>query len=189
MRLFKHRLQVCSSAADSTFKPLLSISVFLAHEMIRFAEVKAIFAFRVRQASHRKSLVLKIISWDNMVATSDKSTTTTSLSSVHDLHWSRMVQIVYEERVDVEDAGDANALWVWNTDWCCEPLEDEDQEKAKSGNAPVSAVSLVLETDEWCELHDELTQGSHFFAAEMAAATVMAKTGSDRGRLTAILLP
>ncbi|GKZ01086.1 hypothetical protein MPSEU_001060200 [Mayamaea pseudoterrestris] len=198
VRLLKHRLQVTATGeVDVKVTQLSTIAIFMAQEMIRYAETKAIFAFRVRQASrHTKTcLVLRLISWDNFVATNKDATLLDD--DIHSLHWKRMVQVVYEETMDIDPFDESNTknLWMWSTDWCCEPIavqhhgDDKDEKKTSSTNSPVSAVNLTLEADEWKELSNEIKSGSAFFPAAVAAATVMAKTGSERASLSAIFLP
>jgi hypothetical protein len=192
MRLLKHRLQVKrfdENTGTTIMTPLLSISAFVGHEMIRYAETKAIFAFRIRQDKPRKTcLVLRIISWDNFVATSDD--VSISDGGVHWPQWKRMLQVVYEETMDLETVMNTKNLWMWSTDWCCEPIaEQQGDEKKTSSNTPVSAVNLVIEAEEWNELFNELKCGSAIFPSEVAAATVIAKTGSNKASLSAIFLP
>lgn len=202
IRLLKHRL-VVKDDQDTLLRPFVSISAFIAWEMIRYAENKAIFAFRVQQQQQQQSkshkskhcLVLRIINWDNLAASSEQCTQSTfDGDTVYHLKWKRMVQLVFEVANDSEATStddtdnNKNPMWMWSNtnDWCCEI--DQQDEKKTATNLPASVVHIVLEKEEWNRLHAELQHGSSFLSEEVRAATVLAKTGSTTADLAAIFL-
>lgn len=156
-RFLKHRLVLLDDSPPSPLSPtaahiavattarqLQTVSSFVAHEMIRYAETKAIFTFVVsirsddaaatalpgtyrRNTSHqdrRRVLFLRLVSWDTTTATGvlADSNTTSSCDAIVP-QWRRSSKILYcEETVDDAAKDDGSLLWMWTSttqDWCC----------------------------------------------------------------------
>lgn len=162
MRLLKHRVQ-WGGPSHAT------VMDFVAHEMIRYAETKAIFAFEVRQENDEDSLWLRLISWDGKAATIGDGVT----DAQGKLQWKRLVQIMFEQTTRQSSTTEPSE-WLWTTDWCCAP---DKEEKQGPENTPPSVVQLCLEQIEWLAVKDALVRGSSFHPATVREATIMAKTG------------
>ena len=126
--------------------PLQTISAFVAHEMVRYAETKAIFTFVVRQeeTSQEKRaapqlLFLRLVSWDTAAATSNRNLVAALPAccpdekdgSFRNLPWRRVCKIIFEETTGGDGTSHSSdgqhdpssSLWAWTTasDWCCPP--------------------------------------------------------------------
>jgi hypothetical protein len=125
-------------------RPLGSCSSFLARELVRYAESKAIFTFVVRRDAEEKNddgkcLLLRLLSWETAMATSfDDENEKISLSSSSSskpslrLRFTKVAKIVFEETTDPaakakghsanhQDNG-APTQWFWGgVDLCCLP--------------------------------------------------------------------
>jgi hypothetical protein len=182
VRFYKHRLE----GPDG--QPLLSSLAFVTHEMIRYAEGKAIFSLVVRNegSSGGKSaaLVLQLVGWDRFGARSYANETTGELA------WSRLAKILYEERHLPTTYKPSATNWMWNDgDWCCPPTpppssetgqddtDDATNPTTMSDSLLQSYISLYLESQEWDRLKTELGTASGGCSKEMAAATYLAKNG------------
>ncbi|MGK3749332.1 MAG: hypothetical protein ACI8RD_001626 [Bacillariaceae sp.] len=128
-RLWKHRLFIPSikqndaSFVHPKYRPLGSCSSFLARELVRYAESKAIFTFVVRcednysgmEETSNKCLLLRLLSWETTMATSfeefspcfssqDSSNNSNDISksrrNLHRLNFRRITKIVFEETID-----------------------------------------------------------------------------------------
>jgi hypothetical protein len=182
IRFLKHRLSV---TYGSTRQPLVNVSVFLAHEMIRYAENKAIFVFRVQQSSSHKCLVLRLISWDNVGAVSEYCRKSND-DAVYQLQWRRMFKVIFEE--DVVSKADSANVWMWTDDLCCQPVRPFEEEKRATPSTSASAVQLALDEEEWKLLYEELVLGADFIHPDVQKATAMTRTGSDTARLSTIFV-
>ena len=125
-----------------TTKPLGSCSSFLARELVRYAESKAIFTFVVRRDAEEeknddddKCLLLRLLSWETAMATSfvDESAKRSSPKPSLRLRFTKVAKIVFEETADPtanakghlaanhQDNGGATQ-WFWGgVDLCCPP--------------------------------------------------------------------
>ena len=206
-RLLKHRLSV--SLADNTTTARVSdCASFLARELIRYAEAKAIFTFIIAVESQdgktnmaTRSLLLRLVSWDTTLSTRFES------KDNQRLHWEPVAKIVYEETWDKSRSGNGSDVttWVWGgVDLCCTPQKANDKSDDITSNDPatggeglvprkVSSVRLQLPHDEWLEVRKALIEGSRMFPKAVADATILAKLGrfgiaSNNLGLTAIPL-
>jgi HECT-like Ubiquitin-conjugating enzyme (E2)-binding/MYND finger len=183
-RLLKHQLVLLKQ--DGPVTRMQTVSSFLVHEMIRFAETKAIFTFVVSDDSmvgHKRLLFLRLVSWDTTAASSSEAGR--EQDNVYQIpKWKRRSKILYEEAADAEYTG--GSLWMWTTqDWCCPPPGGSKEEKAEPptvDNRPTetqsaSVVRLCLPTQEWKRLRAELQETSQFYAKEVINATITAKLG------------
>eukprot|EP00539_Tryblionella_compressa_P018549 CAMPEP_0178861040 /NCGR_PEP_ID=MMETSP0747-20121128/2063_1 /TAXON_ID=913974 /ORGANISM="Nitzschia punctata, Strain CCMP561" /LENGTH=283 /DNA_ID=CAMNT_0020527531 /DNA_START=1 /DNA_END=852 /DNA_ORIENTATION=+ len=158
-RFWKHRLsttvnmQSTQSASLPYYsktswktKSVGSCSSFLAREMVRYAESKAIFTFVVRRENYNTSnsenrvrcLLLRLLSWETTMAFSGQDRgkkvrqRRTDLSSgssggeSHRLDFQRVAKLVFEEtleRIAGTAASDDNnpiSQWIWGgVDLCC----------------------------------------------------------------------
>ena len=117
--------------------PLISADSFVAHEMIRYAETKAIFTFMVERKDdaglsfQRRVLLLKLLSWDSQVATSsDVSYVSSDGHLVQEVNLRKAAKMIFEETwLDSRQKGakdtrnnDDISSWVWGgADLCCQP--------------------------------------------------------------------
>ena len=157
-RFLKHRLvfqdkpeethdKTMSSSDDagfcetSEFSPLTSCACFVAHEMIRYAETKAIFTFVVEQTetgdNERHFLLLKLLSWGSQIATS-KETQFLEIDGndshlIQDVCFKKTAKIIFEETTvgvgnsedrEIQPHNDTDDIsnWIWGgADLCCLP--------------------------------------------------------------------
>jgi hypothetical protein len=186
-RFWKHRLETTSGS---------SISEFVSHEMIRYAEQKAIFNFRVVQqdcSSSSRSLLLRLLNWDTM-GTDSNNTGEEEVDGCCSLEWRRMVQIVYEETVSstsssaTETFDKNDPMWMWTQDWCCPPIDTSKDQKDDDTEAlfSVSIVNLFIDKEEWHKLRSDLHAGSRFYTDAIRQATIMVKTGKPARSTTGI---
>lgn len=126
-------------------KPLMDSHSFIAHEMIRYAETKAIFTFIVERGKvgrsnsygsalpHKRQrlLLLKLLSWDSQFVTSkDVSFIEDDRQHNHllqDVHFRSTAKIFFEETwlesndTSYDESGDISS-WIWGgSDRCCLP--------------------------------------------------------------------
>lgn len=136
-RFLKHRLVTCKQL-ETDFTPLTGCASFVAHEMIRYAETKAIFTFVVeRNESYDTTkedrthiLLLKLLSWDSQLACSEFDDNE-RLQQVQNVQFRKTAKIIYEESwfdgkqgSDTMVSGDNTDIssWVWGgADLCCLP--------------------------------------------------------------------
>ena len=204
-RLLKHRLSIPSTMVDggntseAHHRPLSSCASFLAREMVRYAEAKAIFTFIVTldmpQMSfasnvYSKCILLRLVSWDCNIATNFEGQTTK-------LNFRRYAKIVFEETYDrrAKHAG----TWVWGgTDLCCPPLTGTDEKSTSTAEndqeRKVSTARLALREEEYLETLASLRAGKALFSSAIAAATILVKMGTmpstnDTSRLGLTAIP
>jgi hypothetical protein len=178
-RFLKHRLTYGKDTRVS------SSASFLARELVRYAEAKAIFTFIVGvEASEskvpQKCLLLRLVSWDTAMANRFEEP-----SSNHRLDFSRVAKVVYEETVDkLADNYNSEDVtnWVWGgVDLCCIPgtsgeLHNSDS-VADLSSRQISTVRLHLPLDEWEEVRQSLVEGASVFPKSVAEATILVKLG------------
>ena len=155
-RLLKHR--VIWSLPDCR---TVSVLDFVARELIRYADAKAIFAFQVRchRYPHRR-LLLRLLSWDTEAAASgevlrDSGPSTLcegGLAVVLRPHWRKLLQVLFEEvdapvaaDNDDDDAAVRAPSWLWTQgDWCCPPAVSGKAVGSSSGpNHTVGAAGVA----------------------------------------------
>lgn len=187
VRLFKHRLRTDPgsffgfqrSSIFNSFKRNTCAS-FLAHEMVRYAETYGVFTFEIAVPyfgttelaaesgeSHRQSfLVLKILSWDNRIASTEyfKGQVEKVNGYLH-LEFVTVVKVFYEITDKIRHSNiEVPTMSQWSAiDFCCLPEED----KAFKGKS-TSSVRIYLPDEEWKELHDTLKDGKRFFSDSMS---------------------
>lgn len=179
-RFLKHRLSYGKNTRVS------SCASFLARELVRYADAKAIFTFIVGvEASEsskvpRKCLLLRLVSWDTVMATRFEES-----SSNHCLNFTRIAKVVYEETLDkLADNHNSDDVtnWVWGgVDLCCIPgtsngLHNSDS-VADLSSGQMSTVRLHLPLDEWEEVRQSLVEGASVFSKSVAEATILVKLG------------
>ena len=152
-RFLKHRLVTreepkVSDDARSTdqnsttkvprFVPLTPCSRFVAREMIRYAETKAIFTFVVERNEpgvQGRLLLLELLSWDSQFAINADVTYLESIQGgshlVQDVCFQRTAKIIFEETwLDLNISADTRSKnetedissWIWGgADLCCLP--------------------------------------------------------------------
>jgi hypothetical protein len=188
-RLLKHRLLV-----GSTNHELSSCASFLAREMVRYAESKAIFTFIIgvndggsmHAPTTTKCLLLRLVSWDTNIAT--------EVLHSERLDFRKVAKIVFEEMLDKFNETDDVTKWVWGgVDLCCLPLGGEqDNQSSEDRIGKVSTVRLQLPPDEYDQVLSDLLKNSNQFSKCITDATIMMKMGMDASRnnlgLTAISL-
>jgi hypothetical protein len=209
-RLLQHRLAIGSNTSTTTnrHRRLSSCASFLAREMVRYADSKAIFTFVVtleegsaKKQQPRNCILLRLVSWDTNMAT-----TFIEESSSQRLHFQRVAKIVFEETHDKlanssnnKNASDDPTTWEWGgVDLCCTPLnnkvgDDGPSDENNSTNGKVSTVRVYLQQDEYDEVLHSLREGSGLFSKAVAEATTLVKmgvasTGNEGLGLTAIPL-
>lgn len=141
-RLYKHQVKVGT--------PLQTCSAFVIHELVRYAETKAIFSCIVLSDRGGSSVSLRLVSWDtfSLVSSSTTIQKEDSFMPVEDEDtdravnlappgraWCRTAKVLYSVQRAAVTAGlfstahvDANAnaasedVWLWaQPDWCCPP--------------------------------------------------------------------
>jgi WD40 repeat protein len=179
-RLWKHRLAIIESTEARSFpttaaipnnavplaktRPMASCMSFLAREMVRYAESKAIFTFVVgldqevfadaKGKNNNRYLLLRLLSWETAAAWSDK--TTRGLAISPRLKFYRVAKIIFEEVVDPtvngltkHQIGNEFALgqqWIWGgVDLCCPP-GTAGQHGALEMNGRIAPVALLQPT-------------------------------------------
>ena len=182
LRLLKHRLSTSHPFDDSLQRH--SCDSFVAHEIIRYAESKAIFTFVVATASHRKCLLLQLLSWDTRFADSNESK--------HDdmkrdeLRFRRVVKVIYEETLDTaENSIVGSVAWNWgNLDLCCiDGMKTEATINAtnSTGNTGKASVRISVSIHEWNEFKKALLNGSSMFLAkEVIDTTILLTLGEEK---------
>jgi hypothetical protein len=192
-RLLKHRLSIESSQKGKYSRPVSTCASFLARELVRYAEAKAIFTFVVgieqsgsnsnNNAAHKRCLLLRLLSWDSIVAT--KFETPEPAATSGRVRFERVAKIVYEETFD-KTADDDITNWVWGgVDLCCPPQNENpnDERTPRSIDSleadRISTVRLHLHRDEYNEVRQNLAKGSNFFSKSVVEATIMIKMGSS----------
>jgi hypothetical protein len=186
-RLFKHRLSVSSGTNGSN--RLSSCASFLAREMARYAEAKAMFNFVVAldepSQMHKKCLLLRLVSWDTNMATSYQT-------SSRRLDFRRVAKIVFEETYDklAGNQGSDVTKWVWGgVDLCCAPLNGMPSDPNEDSMMKVSIVRLLLQQDEYDEVLESFREGSNQFSKDVAEATILVKMGTSNNSLGLTAIP
>jgi hypothetical protein len=186
-RLLNHRLSMQSNPSGS-FKsiPVTSCASFIARELIRYAEAKAIFTFIVSPESstdHRpQCLLLRLLSWDAVMAWDFQS------ESSFQPRFRRVAKIVYEVTDDKLSPGgghnsDDITSWVWGgVDLCCTPdmqMDPSSMVTQNNSDQVVSTVRLRLPEDEWDEVKQSLhhSPGGIAFSKSVVDATILVKLG------------
>ena len=191
-RFLKHRFSIRSThqmdAVGIRVVPMSACSSFVARELVRYAETKAIFTFIVgvdssEPVTRRRCLLLRVLSWDVFLATTYKS------SSSQRLHFDRVAKIVYEETHNKLATGDdKNISWVWGgVDLCCLPRDvniagDNDSYTRQNDSfrvAQKSAVRLQLPQEEWEEVRLSLIDGNRWFSKSVSEATILVTMGRN----------
>lgn len=183
-RLLKHQLLV-----GSTKKELTSCASFLAREMVRYAESKAIFTFIIgvnsnvgstqHAANIAKCLLLRLVSWDTNIATA-------VVNNTERLKFRKVAKLVFEETLDMfkkNETEDDVTKWVWGgVDLCCIPLVAERQDGQSDSPeklGQVSTVRIQLPSDEYDRVLRDLRRNSHLFSKSVSDATIKMKMGME----------
>ena len=182
LRLLKHRLSTSHTFDDSFQRH--SCDSFVAHEIIRYAESKAIFTFVVATASHKNCLLLHLLSWDTRLADSNESKHDAMKRDT--LRFRRVVKVIYEETLDkAENSVVGSAAWNWgNLDLCC--MDDLKTKAAtnttnSTGMTGKASVRLSLSIHEWNEFKISLLNGSNLFLAkEVVDTTIVLTLGKEK---------
>ncbi|KAL3935603.1 MAG: hypothetical protein SGBAC_008912 [Bacillariaceae sp.] len=194
-RLLKHRLLI-GSGGDPSVLPGLPIATesielsscasFLAREMVRYAESKAIFTFviGVDDGEEQKDmcLLLRLVSWDTTIATEASS------KEGDGLIFQKVAKVVYEEVVDEIGNNNNNnnnntsedpSQWVWGgVDLCCILPGVKESGNANHHNLDkVSTVRLQLPVDEYEAVKMDLQARSHLIPKSIKEATILIKMG------------
>lgn len=191
-RLLKHRL---SSKSDKEWNILHSCASFVAHEIVRYAESKAIYTFVVSVRSegtpdsHPKCILLKLLSWDTRQA---KSIDSNVMEETDLLHFKPVVRVIYEianDRDSIHDNDDDPMSWTWGgVDMCCLPdnaraQQNRMNESEQARQLPSAAsVRLCLLQEEWDELEQTLVESSKYFSKAVTDATILVKLGPKQER-------
>lgn len=192
-RLLNHRLSSSLATSESgiTAAPVTSCASFVARELVRYAESKAIFTFIVSTEKRTKNknghlpqcLLLRLLSWDTAMAWDFEA----DPSSRCKPKFRRVAKIVYEVTNDKLSAGHNNndsddiTTWVWGgVDLCCTPdgrLANNEGQTNNNGDEQVaSTVRLQLPVDEWDEVSTTLQETS-LFSKAVVDATILIKLG------------
>lgn len=215
-RLLKHRISVPRKKVISddpsvrgpppslTQRLLSSCASFLAREMIRYAESKAIFTFIVTleqpvmsfaSTVFTRCILLRLVSWDCSIATTTSSCDgeeeeDSPLLSEEELYFRRYAKVVFEETYDKRGKGDGK--WLWGgIDLCCPPLnmdqlnpnvEDDDKDERKTdeglpGAQKVSSTRIQLSQEDYNSTLEDLRLGRNLFTKDVADATILMKMG------------
>jgi HECT-like Ubiquitin-conjugating enzyme (E2)-binding/MYND finger len=209
-RLLKHRL--VNPMPFATKAPLVvlkesfpSISGFLVHEMIRYAETQAVFAFDVMTAYDEflpqpeinvlghNCLRLRLLGWDSISCDTDDFVVNAhgnfSISK-----WNRLAKVTYEllsvprRQSNMKRHDD---IWMLNNvDWCCLPNNEKDNEKVSDEKTRVGAgyaterndksfVRIFICPTEWDDLEIQLESSSKCLSKQTKEAIISTKLGSS----------
>jgi hypothetical protein len=187
-RLLKHRLSVGSDRMNESNR-LSSCASFLAREMVRYAEAKAIFTFVVAFESppklsfHKKCLLLRLVSWDTNMATSFQNAS-------RRLCFKRVAKVVFEETNDKLAGNESDDItkWEWGgVDLCCAPLNGgldiPSNQTENNAIGKVSTVRLLLQQDEYDEVLQSLREGGNLFSRAVSEATIQVKMGIGSSKI------
>mmetsp|Transcript_38324 Transcript_38324/g.78106 ORF Transcript_38324/g.78106 Transcript_38324/m.78106 type:complete len:322 (+) Transcript_38324:1288-2253(+) len=207
-RLFKHRLSTFTPRESKGLaKDIFSgntCAAFIAKDMIRYAESQAVFTFVVTagradgvdQSSPRRCILLKLLSWDTVFATSSyyrEERVSTSLG--------KGIKVIYEFVDEIMGASDipgsvnAKSLddimtWTWGgADLCCPPFASGNTRKHKQDTEAArttpeygkASVQIFLTEEELMQVKNEIRAGSSFFSESVSKATTLLKLGEDEG--------
>lgn len=203
-RLLKHRL---SSEADEQWKSLYTCSSFVAHEMVRYAESKAIFTFVVSVRSEERPahsspvcLLLRLLSWDTRQARSIESASCDDGEQADVLNFRKVLKVIYEVAEDrtvnaSQHKSSDPRNWTWGgVDLCCAPDLSEggkhpldmttdssqvDMTTDTSQQRNVSSVRMCLSADEWGELRQDLEEISKSYSKAVRDAAILVKLGTE----------
>lgn len=185
-RLLKHRLCIPDPSGGGGSCRMSLCASFLAREMVRYAEAKAIFTFLVAlqtpkmgfaSSSFTKCILLRLVSWDCSIATNlDERSKRPKFG--------RFAKIVFEETYDKRETKVGS--WMWGgVDLCCPPMDDMDkdvvaasEEKPDDMERKISTVRILLQKDEYGQTLQSLRDGQQFFTRAVANATILAKMGT-----------
>lgn len=212
-RLFKHRLSsmIRDEKSQGMMKNALSENTcasFLAKDMIRYAESQAVFTFVITAGridgngpveglgknDGNECLLLKILSWDTVVACSSCSE-----SDRRSTPLTRGVKVIYEFIDDYEEKiGGSSAKadniddimsWTWGgVDLCCPPLATnkthhqgtgDEQTQAASPEFGKASVQIFLTDEELSQVKKELLASSTLFSETVSTSTLLLKLGAD----------
>lgn len=208
-RLFKHRLsslaQEKSRGLDKDIFSESTCASFLAKDMIRYAESQAVFTFVVsagradvsEESSSQGHLLLKLLSWDTVFATS-KCNGEERISTP----WTKGIKVLYEfvdEFTDkmgtlgISDTANARSsddimAWTWGgADLCCPPFASGNTSKHRQENEDARAtpeygkasVQIFLTEEELSQVKNDIRAGSSLFSESLSKATVLLKLGKD----------
>lgn len=202
-QLLKHRLILQppdSQDGDRTHPPAMSVAGFVAHEMIRYAESRAIFSFKVAMENptpqhgfnERKVLILNLLSWDTVATNSERCHMDSDINVLS--NWNRIAKIVYEEvtePVELANDGKSGQSWTWEyADWCCPDNTKEKPDTMLKRVETISYVWIYLDGSEWNELLEELETSSQYFSKDVAVATISAKVAKSDSfvKLSSVML-
>jgi len=140
-------------------KPLASCSSFLARELVRYAESKAIFTFVVRKEvgcdqiiKNNECLLLRLLGWESAMATSYLTNQTSNKEKSKTLLFQKVAKIVFEVTTDPTIARETNSKhhgnnnnnnskgetptqWFWGgVDLCCPPPDLNNKTKKNNKN-------------------------------------------------------
>jgi hypothetical protein len=178
-----------------SYAPLQSIASFVANEMVRYAETKAIFTFAVaaettnKHTRLEKCLILRLVSWDTMCVDNGgfDYLENENAEAFQIRNWNRLIKIVFEETAAQSRQANNDSTWTWTTaDWCCSPTDVAKFETSPLAPRPDdqtvlpfsdSCVRLQLSDFEYQQLKEEILATSRHFPREVVEATVMAKLG------------
>lgn len=192
-RLLKHRLSIPThSPRRVPSQRLSSCASFLAREMVRYAEAKAIFTFIVTldapkmsfaSSVFEKCILLRLVSWDCNIATGVDG-------GSRKLKFRRYAKLVFEETYDRKANQSAGVgTWMWGgVDLCCPPVLDSESAKASSlevtdesineaTEQSVSTARILLQEDEYSETLQSLRLGQKLFPKDVADPTILVKMG------------
>jgi len=192
-RLLKHRLSTIGHTGND-LQRLSPCASFLAREMVRYAEAKAIFTFVVTLDTPQmsfasnlftKCILLRLVSWDCSIATSlDEESGR--------LKFERYAKIVFQETYDKRET--KRGTWMWGgVDLCCPPMNlggqnAVDEESSDDIKAPeksmISTTRILLQEEEYFETLQKLREGQKMFTKDVIDATIFVKMGTQPTKKT-----
>ena len=216
-RLYKHLLdcggdQSAPTPTRTAVDPFEAHTVgsFLAGEMVRNAETRAVYTFVVgvsdesdwtRLSGPQTYLLLHILSWDTVIATCDggddvvgktwKDVTVDKgrggeLPPLRSVEFTRAVKVIYEESGNDGGPGPVNGdeegvVWTWRcADFCCPP-DNANGLLPPETEAKASAVRIYLSGRERDGLLSQLEGSAGHFPRPLSDALVGMKLGPSRG--------
>lgn len=196
IRLLKHRLttkyklqQQQQQVSVNAFQ-CNSCRSFIAKEMIRYAETRAIYTFVliVTTTNHHHlstCILLRIVSWDAIYANPFHNDNHNNKNDTKELSFRKALKIIFEETQDIPMTNDGtNNNWFWGgVDLCCPPNKNTSSDSipniSTTEKSSASSVRIYLSDDEFQEIRKELIQNSKYSTTSVAQATICMKLGQS----------
>ena len=198
LRLYKHRLahreptngRLKKGDFVGDERRTFTCATFLAHEMVRYAESKAVFNFAVislhpklQGSRTKKVLHIRLVSWSSTAALCDRGE--------HFFHLDEAIKVIFEEleysqwvAFESGNPDDMPFSFLSKLDLCCYP-EEQNSNGSQTTLKP-RTLRIHLEYQDWDVLRQTLRTNADFFPESISHATIKMKLGrhSSKTRLS-----